>query len=375
MIYLDNAATSYPKPPSVLPLFEDYLIYKSGNPGRSGHKLSLSAADAVFKTRERVATFIGCRATENIIFTQNATHALNTIIRARIQPGSHVLISDLEHNSVFRPIWRLSRDGIITYSVFSHKGDILTNIQNALHSNTKMLICTHISNVTGFEMPVKEIAAFCRKADIYMIIDASQSIGHLKIDVNELDCDALCAPGHKGLLGLQGSGFIYVREKNGLKDVFQGGSGTHSLSPDMPDYLPDRFEAGTLPVPAIISLQAGLDYLEERSVEAVHAHEIKLSRLMHSHIREIPEATLYSAPNSGIVSFRLPYINSEQFADLLDEHGICVRGGYHCAPLAHNALNTLGSGLVRLSIGAFNSMGEIEVAAHHIRLIAKKQGN
>ncbi len=372
MIYLDNAATSYPKPPNTIPCLTDYLEKAAGNPGRSGHRLSIAASEEIYQTRAAVASFIGCDKMENIIFTQNATHALNTIIRARIQPGEHVLISDLEHNSVYRPIWRLARDGIISFDIFSHTGDICSNIENLIRPNTSMLICTHVSNVSGYEMPVSQIASICQKNKIYFIIDASQSVGHHPLDVKQLNCDALCAPGHKGLLGLQGSGFLYVRENEGLRDVFQGGSGAHSLSPDMPEYLPDRFEAGTLPTPAILTMGLGIKYILERDILQIEKHELKLSLLMHTHLSEIPSVKLYSKPNSGIVAFHIENKSSDHVAELLDRKGIYVRGGYHCAPLAHRSLQTLEHGIVRISIGAFNSMGEIEVATHHIRQIAKK---
>ncbi len=374
MIYLDNAATSYPKPEGLVLLLEDYLSHRAGNPGRSGHMLSVAASEAVFETRCAVSNLIGCPSPENIVFTQNATHALNTIIRARINPGDHVLISDLEHNSVYRPIWRLADKGLITYSVFSHHGNVCENIRHQIKHSTKMLICTHISNVCGFEMPIQEITRLCRDCGVFSIIDASQSIGHQKVDINDLNCDALCAPGHKGLLGLQGSGFLYIREKDGLRDVFQGGSGTDSLSPQMPSYLPDRYEAGTLPTPAILSIKHGIDYINTRGIQNIHAHEQKLSSLMHRHIEQIKNAVLYSAPTSGIIAFRIKNRTSEEIASELDKRGICVRGGLHCAPLAHYSLGTQDTGLVRLSVGAFNSPGEIEVSAYHIKQIAKKAG-
>ncbi len=372
MIYLDNAATSYPKPLTLLPALEEYLTHAGGNPGRSGHRLSIAASDIVYQTRERVAAFIGAQSCENIIFTQNATHALNTIIRARVQPGDHILISDLEHNSVFRPVWKLSQENEITYSIFSHRGNIIENVLREITPQTKILICTHVSNVSGFEMPIREIITLCRNRNIYTIIDASQSIGHQRIDVQSLQCDALCAPGHKGLLGLQGGGFLYAKCKDRLRDVFQGGSGSDSLSPHMPDYLPDRFEAGTLPTPAIVSIGIGIAHIKERGIDQIRHHEVKLSKLMHRHIASIPDSTMYSVPTSGIVAFNIEGISSDKFADALNECGICVRGGYHCAPLAHRSFGTLDNGIVRLSIGCMNAMGEIEVAAYHIKQLSKK---
>ncbi len=372
MIYLDNAATSYPKPEGLIPLLEHYLLHQAGNPGRSGHPLSLAAAEAIYETRTLVANFIGCASSENIIFTQNATFSINTAIRARVSPNDHILISDLEHNSVFRPVWKLARDGLVTYSVFSHRGNIIKNLTDAIRPNTRMLICTHVSNVTGFEMPIYDIIKICQRHGIFSIIDASQSIGHQPIDVGSIGCDALCAPGHKGLLGLQGSGILYLKEKNGLRDVFQGGSGADSLSPAMPAYLPDKFEAGTLPTPAILSMANGIRYIKERGIDRLHAHERHLSALMHDYIAKINGARLYSTPHSGIVAFQLFGKTSDEVADALASHGICVRGGYHCAPLAHRAIGTLDGGVVRLSIGAFNTEDDILYTALCIQKIAKR---
>ncbi len=372
MIYLDNAATSYPKPPALLPYLDEYLAHYAGNPGRSGHRLSLAASEEIYRTRATVANFIGAQSVENIIFTQNATHALNIVIRARVRLGDHILISDLEHNSVFRPVWRLYREGLISYSIFSHTGNVLENIIREIRPNTRMIVCTHVSNVSGHEMPIRDIITLCHDHDLFTIIDASQSIGHQRIDVRELDCDALCAPGHKGLLGLQGSGVLYLKNGRGLRDVFQGGSGTDSLSPEMPSYLPDRFEAGTLPTPAILSMKVGIEYIHEVGIDHIHHQEIKLSRMMHRHIGEIENAVLYSQPTSGIITFNIEGIPSDDVADELNTHGICARGGYHCAPLAHRALRTPDGGAVRLSAGICNTMSEIETVARHIREIAKK---
>lgn len=372
MIYLDNAATSYPKPECVTEQVVRVITECGGNPGRSGHRLSLAASEVVFRTRSAVAKHIGAKSEENIIFTQNATYAINTILRAKIKAGSHVLLSDMEHNSVWRPIWRLAQDGLITYSLFSHEGDICRNIQEKLTRKTDILICTHISNVNGFVFPLEEISSFCRARGIYMIVDASQSIGHRAVTVDKIDCDALCAPGHKGLYGIQGSGFFYVREAQGLKDVFQGGSGAHSLSPEMPDYLPDRFEAGTLSTPAIASLGAGIAWVEAQGVENIENREQSFSRRLHEYLSDLPNVILYSKPESGIVAFNIAGVPADEVAERLDGFGICVRGGYHCSPLAHRALGTPEGGLVRISAGAFNTMGEAEVTLYRLLSLSKE---
>jgi cysteine desulfurase family protein len=372
MIYLDNAATSYPKPECVGETVTHALRDWGGNPGRSGHRLSLAASEAIYRSRVAVASLLHAANEENVIFTQNATYAINTILRARVKPGSHILISDMEHNSVRRPVYRLCEDGLITYDIFSHTGNICENISHAITPHTDMLICTHISNVNGFIFPVEEIARLCRQKGIYMVLDASQSIGHRSVTVDRIDCDAVCAPGHKGLYGIQGSGFLYVRNAEGLRDVFQGGSGAHSLSPRMPEYLPDRFEAGTLPTPAIASLHAGIGWIEKRGIDTIEAQEKSFSARLHAYLSELPEITLYSAPDTGIVAFNISGIPSERVADLLDHHGICVRGGLHCSPLAHRSLGTSDSGIVRISAGAFTSLEEADLVRHHLDAIIRE---
>lgn len=358
MIYLDNAATSYPKPSCVKRELIRSLTRYPGNPGRSGHRLSIVAAERVYQARCSIRDLLGAESEEQIIFSQNATFAINTILRAKIRPGMHVLISDMEHNAVFRPIYRLAQDGLISYSVFSHRNLSEASLGEMLTPDTKILICTHISNVTGTVLPVETIARFCRQNDIYFILDASQSLGHRAIDVRRLPCDALCAPGHKGLLGPQGSGILYLRNGDGIHDVFQGGSGADSLSPYMPDYLPDRLEPGTLSTPAIGALGASVEWLLRHGISDIEHREREFSRLMHTLLRDIPEIELFSDAESGITAFRVRGESSDETAAKLDNAGVCARGGLHCAPLAHRTLATQNTGLVRLSCGAFNTKAQ-----------------
>lgn len=355
MIYLDNAATSYPKPAAVARELRRALTVYPGNPGRSGHTLSLAAAEHVYATRESLRSLLHAEDTTQIIFTQNATYAINLILRARLQAGAHVLISDMEHNAVYRPVRRLAENGEIRYSVFPHKGLTEAVLDGLLCRETAMLIATHVSNVNGVSLPVDLLARFCRAHGIYFVLDASQSLGHRPLDVQKLPCDALCAPGHKGLLGIQGVGVLYLRNGDGIKDVFQGGSGADSLSAAMPTYLPDRLEPGTLSTPAIGALGAAVDWLLRHGVENVAATERLFSQTLQEGLKSLPDLLSYSDGESGIVAFRHTRIPSDRLAAALDTNGVYVRGGLHCAPLAHRTLGTLEGGLVRLSAGAFNT--------------------
>lgn len=372
MIYLDNAATSYPKPAVVRgELFRSLTKYP-GNPGRGGHRLSLAAAETVYQTRTAVKNLIHADSEEQIIFTQNATFAINTILQARVNPGIHLLISNMEHNSVYRPVYRLAQRGIITYSVFSAKGNVTENLNRLVRSNTRILLATHISNVTGEVLPIAEIAAFCQAHHIYFILDASQSIGHREVDVRSISCDALCAPGHKGLFGLQGSGILYVRYGEGLRDVFQGGSGSDSLSAEMPNYLPERFEPGTLATPSIGCLGAGVRWVIEQGIETISEHEEAFTGRMYTLLSDLPHVEIFSPPTGSITAFRISEIPSDVVADYLDQNDICVRGGYHCSSLAHHTLGTLDTGLVRISAGAFNTPRQADEVAKCLREFLKE---
>ena len=361
MIYFDHAATSYPKPPEILEAVRDTVINCGGNPGRGGHKLSLAAAERVYEVREELARFFDAEAPESFIFTQNATHALNLAIKTAVRPGDHVLISNLEHNAVFRPIYRLYRDRTISFSVFRTDGDVIRHIESVRRPESRILVCTHASNVNGQVLPLDKIAAYCRQHRLYMIVDASQSAGHIPISIRNLAPDALCAPAHKGLYGLQGAGFVCLKSAEGLTEYAEGGSGSHSLSPEMPDELPERFEAGTLATPAIASLGAGIRAIQSMGgIEAIAEHERSLCRRAQEMVDSVRGSKIYAADHSLLFSFNLHGITSEMLAEELSLHGIAVRGGFHCAPLAHRTLKTGEYGAVRLSFGPTNTAEELE---------------
>lgn len=361
MIYFDNAATSWPKPAAVGREVLRCLRTYGGNPGRSGHRLSLRAAEKIYETRERLCSLLHADHPERIVFTLNATYALNLAIKIHAHPGMHVLCSDMEHNSVYRPLARLARENMIALEIFRTDGNVLEHLRRVVTPNTGMLVCTHISNVCGRRLPVAEIGEFCRKRGILFILDASQSIGHIPIDFEKIGCDVLCAPGHKGLFGMQGVGFALFRQEKKLPQFLEGGGG-QSLSPLMPDTYPERYEAGTLPTPAIASLCSGTEFVLHHTPEAIEEQESRLCAALCERLRALPGVTVYAPDDmrGSVLSFTARGHSSAELESALDRAGICVRGGYHCAPLAHRALGTIDDGTVRVSLSPFNTAAQLD---------------
>ncbi len=359
MIYLDNAATTWKKPPAVYRTLAR-AVRQYGNPGRSSHALSLAASEMIDDVRCLLAEFIGAEDPSHIVFTMNATMALNLAIKTRIRRGAHILISDKEHNAVYRPVCRLARERIADFDVFSTRGDPGTNILSLLRENTEILICNHVSNVDGSLAPIREIGELCRSRGIYFILDLSQSLGHIPFSLKNVYADAVCAPGHKGLFGVSGAGFVWLRDGHALREFQEGGSGSASLSPSMPADLPERMEAGTLPVPAIAALGAGVRFLKKQTVEAVAAHEELLAARLYDRLHGIRGLHIYRGGRGGPVSLCPTGVTPDRLTAQLDAEGICVRGGLHCAPLAHAALGTQSTGTVRVSFSFFNTKEEID---------------
>lgn len=363
MIYLDNAASTFPKPKRVLRTLFRSLAREGGNPGRSSHALSLAAAMRIDSVREALAALIGAPDPSHIIFTLNATHALNLAIKGRTAAGTHILISDREHNAVYRPVCRLAREGVADFDVFSTRGDVEKNILSLLRPNTKMLICCHVSNVDGAEAPIGRIGALCKRLGIYFIVDASQSLGHRPFSLDSITADAVCAPAHKGLFGIQGAGFLWLKDAQGLRTLIEGGSGSGSLDPEMPKVLPEKMEAGTPPTPAIAALGAGVRYLQSITPAAVQEHERALVLRLRERLEGLRGLHLYTSGDSGILSMAPTALTPDRMTELLDERGICVRGGLHCAPLAHAALGTQRTGTVRVSFSYHNTASDADALA------------
>ncbi len=373
MIYLDNAATSYPKPQNVLDILQKCLLEWGGNPGRSGHKLSIAASEIVYRARCALSDLIEAEGPEHIVFTLNATYAINIMLRAVLKRGDHVLISDMEHNAVLRPVHHMAKTGMISYTIFPHQGNVTDTLHHLVTPKTKLVVITHVSNVTGETMPVESICSFAKSHNILTFVDASQSLGHIPLKVSQTPCDFLCAPSHKGLLGIQGAGALYLRNFEGVCDVFQGGSGTDSLRRDMPDFFPDRLEAGTLPTPAIATMCAGIEWIRAQGLPHIERHiAICQSRLFDA-LSDMKKVKVYSPRGAPILSFAHETISSDKVSCALDDMEICTRGGFHCAKLAHQTLGTADMGVVRISPGPFTTQKELSVTIDCIYRIIKSR--
>lgn len=378
MIYLDNAATSFPKPPGVI---NAMCRAQAGgaNPGRGGHCLCVKAGQTVYRCREKLAEHFGCKS-ENVAFTGNCTAALNTAIKGVLKKGDHVIISSLEHNSVLRPVHALYEKGVITYSVARvnplDDNETLRSFASHIKENTRAVIVTHVSNVFGTVLPVEKLSALCRAKGLLFILDGAQSAGSHMISLEKNGIDILCIPGHKGLLGPMGTGALLFGDGVEIKELVQGGTGSLSLSVLQPDTYPDRLESGTLNLPGIAGLYEGVSYLEKAGGERYAlAHESELVRLLAEDLSVIGGVTLYNEMQGGkstnLISFNLGDLHSEQVAALLDKRGIAVRAGYHCACLAHKTYNTGEKGCVRVSMGIFSSKKDVKNFAFCLNKIAK----
>ena len=358
MIYFDNSATSFPKPRCVMRAASKYATHYGGNAGRSGHKLSLKSAELLYNARETVARHIGFDRPERVVFTQNATYALNLAIKGLITEPCHIITSNMEHNSVLRPLNSLKKIGV-SYSTFDATLSPDISIPPLVKSDTKFIVCTAVSNVNGMEIDIYALSTVAKRHDLGLILDLSQLLGHREIDASILHFSALCAPGHKGLLGLMGSGFAVFSADCTPTPLIDGGSGYDSLNEAMPSQLPERLEAGTLAAPAIISMARGIKYIEGYGTECVGRHLEMLSSYTESLLSTLPRVKFIGSGN-GIVAFNIGDIPSVAVADMLDQHGICVRGGLHCAPMAHKSLGTLEQGVVRISYSLFNTFDEVD---------------
>lgn len=372
MIYFDNAATSFPKPRRVAEEQLRCMQFYCGNPGRGSHALAMAAAEKIYECREELVSFLGSSNPENVIFTMNATMALNTAIKGLLRRGDHVLISDMEHNAVFRPIYKLARDGVISYDVFETFPNlstrtpemICTSIIEKLRPNTRMLICAHASNICSATLPLLEIGALCRKKGILFVVDAAQSAGHLPINMKEMQIDALCAPGHKGLWGPQGCGILVLGEGIVADTLVEGGSGYNSLEGNMPEDAPERYEAGTLPTPAIAGLLEGIREIKRLGIDYIHSRESVLTARLCERLTDLSKVTLYAPHHMGsVLLFSFQDISSDRVGAFLNERGFCVRTGFHCAALAHATLGTPPAGAVRVSPSLFNTVTQIDAFA------------
>ncbi len=365
MIYLDNAATTYPKPESVYREAERVMRECGGNPGRGGHSLALAAAEEIYRCREAVADLLGGEP-DRVVLTPNATHALNLVLKGILKPGDHVLTSALAHNSVRRPLYDLSQMGVMVehYPVFSHREKLSAVIGRMIRPNTRVVEVTLRSNICSIGLPLEEIAAIIAPKGIILVVDAAQGVGMMPLSIRKLGKAVICAPGHKGLYGLPGSGFALFSKDiapSEIKPLLSGGSGLFSKDAEMPELFPERLEAGTLNVVAAASLRKGIEEVRQMGVEEIDHRERILRRKLTAMLISLGKAQVYlpHADEGGIVLFNVRGYSAEEVSAYLDSRGICTRAGLHCAPMAHKLLGTPEGGAVRASVGMFTTDGDV----------------
>lgn len=346
MIYLDNGATSFHKPVQVRRAMLDAMI-RCANPGRGGYRAAMEAANEVFRCRETAGRMFGCTP-EQVVFTSNCTHGLNIAIRTLVKPGANVVISGFEHNAVTRTLYGL---GAVVHTAgrkLFDWDDTLRQFDAALNTRPDAAVFTHVSNVFGYILPVAEMAGMCRARGIPFVVDAAQSAGCLPVSLEALGADFIAMPGHKGLLGPQGTGLLLCGREP--EPLLTGGTGSESVRQEMPEFTPDRAEAGTLNVPGIAGLRAGMEYVEQVGTDRILSRESQCARRCAEELEKLGMQVFYGAHQAGTVSFR-PGMDCEAAAQILSRRGIAVRAGLHCAPLAHESAGTLETGTVRVSFG------------------------
>lgn len=376
MIYLDNAATSYQKPEAVYQAVQE-AMHHMGNSGRGAHGASLDASRQIYSARELLAELFHAGDPSRVAFTANSTESLNMAVFGLFGPGDHIITTMLEHNSVLRPLYLLEEAGLeLTILPADQNGCICyEDIEKVIRPNTKGIICTHASNLTGNMVDIGWIGRFCRKIGLLFVVDASQTAGVFDINMEEMGIDVLCFTGHKGLLGPQGTGGICVRQGVTVRPLIVGGSGVHSYSKAHPEDMPTALEAGTLNGHGIAGLYAALRYIQETGMEQIRERELSLMRQFYDGVRTIPGVTIYgdfTGQRAPIVSLNIRDYDSGEVADELAYHyEIYTRAGAHCAPLMHRALGTEGTGAVRFSMSHFNTEAEIDEAVRAVHEIAE----
>lgn len=377
MIYFDNAASSYPKPPAVSRAVGAWLKNNGANPGRSGHKPALDAGGVVFDTRVIICQTFGVDDPENIVFVPNATFGLNFLIQGLLKPGDHAVTTDLEHNSVLRPLKLIEKSGIsfdtINVDLYDDKKTI-DNILKHIKKNTRIVICTQCSNVCGKVMPIREISN-ALPSGVELVVDGAQGAGIIPTDLKKDGINYYCAPSHKGLLGPQGSGFIAVCKKP-PRPLIAGGTGSESFDLNQPDYLPDLLESGTLPTPVIKGMYEGIKFIRTVGIENIYQHKLALVRYAINALNSVDGVVTYVNPDLGCFAsttcFNVEGRDSDSVAEYLAENGICVRSGIHCAPLFHKKMGTEKTGMVRISFGCYNTTSEIDAFIKILKKYLKK---
>lgn len=379
MIYLDNAATTFPKPKSVYKNVMDSMTKYGANPGRSSHAMAIEGAKVIYETRELLAQLFNLDDPLKVIFTSNATDSLNIVIKGLLKEGDHVITTAMEHNSVLRPVTELKKKGVehtIVSCETSGKVNI-SDIEKEIKDNTKLIITTHVSNLTGTIFPIEEIGLLCKKHHIPYLVDAAQSAGVLHIDMKKFNIDFLAVPGHKGLLGPQGTGALLINSDIELDHIKEGGTGSESKNLSQPNFYPDRLESGTPNLPGIAGLNAGLKYILKQGTKSIYSHENNLIDIFINELKKNSKIEIYGPEDiedrCGVVLINITNLDSSELAYMLDtEYNIAVRPGLHCAPLAHKTIGTENLGAVRFSVGPFTKKSEILSAVKALNEISKQ---
>lgn len=365
--YLDNAASSWPKPPQVKEVMIEVIDEYAANPGRGGHALAMKASKALFRTRVQLARLFGIENPNNLFFYQNATQALNQAIKGFLQPGDHVVTSSIEHNSVRRPLEYLRAKLGIEITYVTPREDQLfyaEDFAQAFRTETKLLVVSHASNLTGVILPIQELGELCERHKLTFLVDASQTAGVLPIDVNKMKIDMLAFPGHKGLYGPQGTGCLFARDEIILEPLIHGGTGSQSEAIEQPTTRPDRYESGTANTVGIAGLGAGVSFVLETGIEQIHHQEWSLTKMAIEELMKIDGVEIYgpdlSIERVGLVAFNVQGADASEIAFILDQqYQIAVRAGYHCTPLGHETAGTEKRGAVRASFGVYNDETDV----------------
>lgn len=379
MIYLDNAATTFPKPKQVYDAVLDCMENYGANPGRAGHKLAMRAGREIYDCRENIAKLLNISNPMNIVFTHNATDSLNLAIKGVVKSGDHIITTSIEHNSVIRPIKALEEKGIENTIVKCDEyGQLNANdIKKAIKPNTKLIVTTHASNVCGTLVDIEAVGNIAKENNILYLVDASQTLGVYDVDVQKINVDMIAAPGHKCLLGPQGTGILYIREGLALDILKEGGTGSNSEELFQPNMMPDRYESGTHNTPGIAGLNAGVSFVIETGIDKIRKHEEELCLYMLEKLSEVPNIKIYgpldSKKRAAVISINIGNIDSGEVTFMLDDiYGIATRSGIHCSPLAHETLGTLIQGTVRFSFGYFNTKEEVDKSIEALKEIEKE---
>ena len=372
-VNFDNAATTFPKPPEVR-LAVEQAVAKYGSAGRGSHPIAARGSELVYSAREEIGAFFGAQP-ENVVFTSNCTHALNIAIQGLMKSGGHVIITRFEHNSVLRPVYALAKEGKCRYSILTPgRGDdeTLAELTRLIRPDTKAVVCTLCSNVTGEILPWHAIGRLCQERGICFVADGAQACGVLDVKLSD-GINILCTAGHKGLYGITGTGLLLSDGKYALPPLMMGGSGAMSNLPEMPPFLPDALESGTLGIIGVASVRAGVRFVQKRGVSQIFSHETALCERFLKGLRDIPEVTVYRREGhvfAPIVAFNIGNIPSEDAASALGRQGFCLRAGLHCAPLIHRFLGT-ETGALRFSPSVFSRMQDVERLLHAVRALAR----